>query len=341
MKKIYLICGLIILFIGSYLIFAQKPNNGNSDLAPVRIGYNTESVTNASIIIAYENGYFQKYGIFPEMIPLKSGREVMQAMAASQVDIGLGSFTNFMQAMVKDAPMRIIAASASSPSFIFVRPNENLNKFTDLYGKNIIVSPSGINDLFFQTVMGKENIDLNKMQLVDIERAYQTIALMNKKAVDAVVVSEQDAEALIKAGAVILPEWEAKGYTEQFLPRNSLVINTEFLNQQELVVEHFLNAIADAHRLINSKPIEAANILSKHIKDGSAGAVIRSSEEIARQWESKEVINMIWQDPSVTMELAKKANELGAIDKELTTEDVFDLRFEDKLKAAQKEIYGQ
>jgi ABC-type nitrate/sulfonate/bicarbonate transport system substrate-binding protein len=164
---------------------------------------------------------------------------------------------------------------------------------------------------------------------------------MNKKAVDAVVVSEQDAEALIKAGAVILPEWEAKGYTEQFLPRNSLVINTEFLNQQELVVEHFLNAIADAHRLINSKPIEAANILSKHIKDGSAGAVIRSSEEIARQWESKEVINMIWQDPSVTMELAKKANELGAIDKELTTEDVFDLRFEDKLKAAQKEIYGQ
>lgn len=341
MKKIYLFIGLIVLLVGGYLIVAQKPKNIDSNLIPVRIGYNTESVANASIIVAYEKGYFQKYGISPQMVSLKSGREVMQALAAGQVDLGLGSFTNFMQAMAKGAPMRIIAASASSPSFIFIRPNENLNKFTDLYGKNILVNASGINDLFFRAVMNEEKIDLNKMKFADIERAYQVIALMDKKAVDAIVVSEQDTETLIKAGAVVLPEWEAKGYAERFLPRNSIVINTEFLNQQESVVENFLNAIADAHRLINGNPAEATDILSNHIKNGSGGAVIRLPEEIAGQWKNKEVINMIWQDPEITMKLAKIAREIGAIDKELSLQDVYDLRFESKLAATQKEIYGE
>lgn len=341
MEKIYLFIGLVVLLVGGWLIVALKPKNIGSNFMPVRIGYNTESIANASIIVAYEKGYFQKHGISPQMVPLKSGREVMQALAADQVDLGIGSITNFMQAMAKGAPIRIIAASASSPSFIFIRPNENLSKFTDLYGKNVLVNASGINDLFFRLAMNEENIDLNKMQFADIERAYQVIALMEKKAVDAVIVSEQDAEVLIKAGAVILPEWETKGYAKRFLPRNSVVINTGFLNRQETAVENFLNAIADAHRLINGHPTEAADILSKHIKDGSGGAVIRLPEEIAGQWKNKEVINMIWQDPAITMELVKKARELGIIDKELALQDVYDLRFENKLTAAQKEIYGE
>ncbi len=342
MRKIYLFIGLVILATGSYLVFNQKQKDINSDLIPIRIGYNTESVTNASIIIAYDKGYLQKHGLSPKMIPLKSGREVMQAMVANQVEVGFGSFTNFMQALAKGAPMRVIAASASSPTFVFIRPNENINKFTDLYGKTVMASEGGINDLFFRLAMADQDIDLNKFHLVgDVERAYQVIALMNKKAVDALVASEQDSEAFIKAGAVVLPEWKTKSYAKKSLPRNSIVINTEFLNTQETVAEKFLDAIADAHRLINDNPSEAANIVSEHIKNKSAGAVVRLPLEIMEQWNNKEVINMIWQDPSITMKLAKEAKELGLIDKELTTQDVFDLRFENKLKATQKEIYGE
>jgi len=340
MKKIYLLVGLVVLFIIG-LFFFQKSKNIDSNLIPIRIGYSVDSVSNVSVIVAYEKGYFQHHGIFPQMIALKSGSEVMQALAAGQIDLGTGSFTNFMQAIAKEAPIRVIAASASSPSFIFIRPNENLNKLTDLSGKTILVNPSGINGLFFQAVMKKEEIDLSKMELVNFEKAYQVIALMDKKVVDAVVVSEQDAEVLIKAGAVLLSEWETKGYTEKFLPRNSIVINTKFLDQQETIVENFLDAVVDAHRFIKTNSVEAANILSKHIKDGSDGAVIRLPEEIVQQWKNKEVINMIWQDPDITMELVRKATEIGLLEKELTLQKIFDLRFENKLKVVQKEIYGE
>ena len=49
---------------------------------------------------------------------------------------------------------------------------------------------------------------------------------------------------------------------------------------------------------------------------------------------------MIWQDPNITMELVRKAEEIGIIERELSLEEVFDLRFADKLKTAQTEIYG-
>lgn len=340
MKRLGLSIGLAALLVGGYFIFVKSSPESDSNLIPIRIGYNAESVANASIIVAYEKGYFQAHGLAPQMVPLKSGREVMLALAAGQVDLGIGSFTNFMTAMAKGVPIKIIAASASSPGFFLVRPNENFNNFTDFYGKNILVNASGINDLFFRAVMSEENIDMNRINLVDIERAYQVAALMDKKAVDAVVVSEQDTEKLIEAGAVILPEWETKGYDKEFLPRNSIVVNTEFLSRHELETAAFLEALINAHRLIHDNASEAALLLSNHIKEGSGGAVIRSAEEIISQWNNKEVINMIWQDPGITMSLAKKAKEIGAIEQEPALQDIYDLRFENRLITAQKEIYG-
>ncbi|HBA36641.1 TPA: hypothetical protein DCZ15_02070 [Candidatus Falkowbacteria bacterium] len=339
-KKSGLFVGIIVLLIGGYFIFSGLLEENDSSPITIRVGYNTESVTNASIIVAYEKGYFQAHGLTLQMVPLKSGREVMLALAANQVDLGIGSFTNFMTAMAKGVPIRIIAASAASPSFVLIRPGENLDNLTNFYGKNILVNASGINDLFFRSVMGKENIDVSKINFVDIERAYQATALMDKKAVDAVVVSKQDTEQLLESGVVVLPEWDRKGYDQEFLPRNSIVVNAEFLDQHEGETAAFLEALIDAHRLIHDNAPEAAKLLSDHIKKGSGGAVSRAAEEIVSQWDNREVLNMIWQDPDVTMNLAKKAKEMGMLERELSIQDVYDLRFENRLMVAQEEIYG-
>lgn len=344
MKKSFFIVTLTVLFIIVGYYFYPNKIRKEEDVAGasrIRIGYNTESITSASVIVAYEKKYFQKYNLSPEMVPLKSGKEVVQAMAAGQVDVGLGGLTNFMPAMAKDAPMRFIAASAASPSYIFVRPNENINRFTDLYGKTVSVTSKGINELIFRTAINRENIDTGKMKFIEIERAYNVSALLNKKAVDAAVVSEQDTEMFLKAGAIVLPEWESKGYSQEAEPRNFIAVRSDFLNKQEAVVEKFLEACIDAHRLISANPKEAAELLVKHIKEGSAGAVNHSPEKIVEQWSNKEIVNMIWQDPGITMDLAKKAREVGVMDKDLTIEQAFDLRFEKKLEAAQEEIYGR
>lgn len=333
----------LVLVVGSYFYLHKVNNNDveDSKFDQIRIGYNTESVTNASIIVAYEKGYFEKYGVSPELVALKGGKEVSLALVANQIDLGSGGITNFMPAMAKGAPLRYIAACASSSSLVFVRPNENMNNFSDLYGKTVAVSPNGINDLIFRTAMSQENIDISKIKFADIGSPYMPSALMDKKAVDAVIVAKQDAEMLNKAGAIILPEWKTKGYFNKADPRTTIVANEAFIDQQPLVVEKFLNALIDAHRFMKDDPMEAAKLIVKHIEKGSGGAIIHSAEDVVVQWNSGEITNMIWHDPNITMKLAQKAKEIGAIDRELNLLDVYDLRFENKLSVAQKEIYGQ
>jgi len=341
MKKIYFLIGLIVLLIIGYFIFIREPKNTDLSLTPVRIGYNTESISNSVIMIAYEKGYFQKHGIDPKLLPLKGGSEVMMAFVANQIDFGSGNFTNFMKAISNGVPIKSITALVSSPQTLVVRPNENINNFSDLYGKVVAGGGSGGSGLVFQSVMAKENIDVSKMQFTEMDAGQYPLALITKKAIDAVVTMNKDAERLLSLGAIILPEWEEKGYNKQLDPRGSLFVRSEFINQQESIVDGFLNAIIDANRFIKESPMEAAELVSKHIDNGSLGAIVYSPESIAKQWGNGEMVNTIWQDPQIIVKLAKKAKELGMVDKELSLEDAYDLRFQDKLIAAQKEIYGE
>ncbi len=350
MKKwLYLGVVLILLFLIIFFVKQTKKEGVNNEVNnevnkeindKIRVGYNTESIMNASIIVAHEKGFFEKNGISANLVPLKGGKEVRQAIVADQVDIGLGAFTNFMTAMEVGAPIKFIAASASSANMILVRPNENINKFEDLYGKKICSGIAGTSDIGFRIAMEKEGVDVNKMEFIDIEREFQVAALMTKKAVSAVVVSEQDVNMLTQAGAIILPEWESKGYSQSKMPRNQLAVNTDFLNSNQKTVEKFLDAYADAQKFIVANPEESARLISEHIKEGSGGAVNHLPEKIVEDWKNKKIVNMIWDDPMITIELAKKAKEMGLVEKELLLNDVFDLRFENKLKSLQAEIYG-
>jgi len=345
MKKIISVIALavLILIAGSYFYFHKVNKNEaeNPSVDQIRIGYNSESVTNASIIVAYEKGYFEKHGVSPKMVALKGGSEVSLALIANQIDLGTGGITNFMPAMARGAPLRYIAACASSPSLVFVRPNENMNNFTDFYDKIVAVNSNGINDLIFRTAMSQENINVSKIKFANIESPYVLSALMDKKAVDAVIISKQDAGMFTKAGAILLSEWETKGYFNKAEPRTTIVANTAFLNQRQPAVEKFLNALIDAHLFMSDNPIEAAELIVKHIEKGSNGAIVHSAEEVVAQWKSGEITNMIWQNPAITMTLVRKAKEIGSIDKDLAIDEVYDLRFEKELQAAQDEIYGK
>jgi len=344
MKKTILILLLAVVVItsgyGLYILKNKNNKNVGSEISEIRIGHTVDSLTSAAVVIAYENGYFQKHNLQPKIVLLKNGKEVAQAMAAGQVDIGMGGIANFAPAMAKGAPMRFIAASAASPSYIFVRPDANIKNFSDLYGKTISLQSNGINDLIFRTAMGQEKIDTKKMKFVEIERAFNVTALMDKKVVDAAVVADQDVDMFLKAGAIILPEWVIAGYSKKAEPRNSVAVDSNFLNRHEVTVRNFLNAYIEAQRFIKENPEKAAITVADSIKKNSGGAVSRDPETIASQWQNKKTINMLWQDPAITMDLVHKSKEIGSIDKELLLEDVYDLRFAKELKIAQEEIYG-
>lgn len=337
-KYLYPIVAVIVLTCFIFIYSSEKTDNASD--RQIRIGYNVESLNHASIIIAYEKQYFQKHGLSPSILPLKGSGEMRQALISGQIDIGAGGMSNFLPAMAKGAPIKLLAACSASPNYVFVRSDGEIRSFKDLYGKTVSVNPGGISSLIFKMTMNDEGVDTEKMSFTDIEKAYQVLALIHKKTIDATIVSEQDAEILTKAGAVVLEEWHTKKYDERDTIRSSIAVNSIFLDEHESLVEDYLDALIDAHRLIQSDPIEAARVLAKHISEGSAGAIQYKPEYIVKSWDSKSLTNLIWQDPEITMNLVRETKRVGQIDRDLSLDEVFDLRFAEKLSSAQLEIYG-
>lgn len=338
-KIIYLtIFVLIIIAISCLILYILFSRTNNVD---IRVGYNVESVNYAPTMIVYEKGLFNKHGLTVKFIPLKSGKEVQYALATERIDIGFAGTTQFFISMAKNAPIKIIAPSTISSNYVFVRPDSQIETVGDLAGKTIASARGGTCDLGLRYILKKENVDVSGITFLDIEDTYRPIALMEKKIVDAVVESGDKESIYKKAGAVILKEWKTKGYISETFPGVVIAANTDFMSKNPKKIEKFIDAFIESQRFIKSNPEESAQLVSQHINSGTAGVLNFSPDEIQESWRGGLVQYILWYDPNVIVDLAKISKEIGDIENVITLEQIFDLRFEQKLKAAQIEIYNQ
>src|SRR3989344_1894885 len=333
-KSIYIIVVIGIVIIGAILL-KDKPIT-NSE---IRIGYSAQSLGSSAIVVASEGGYFKKHDLEVMMVPMKGGAEVRLALIYGHIDIGSAGMVDFIPIIASGVPARVITPMSLSATYIFVRPDSNINSFRDLYGKTVSVSPGGSDDVPFRVAMDKDNIDVSKINFIDIEGPYRVSTLMQRKLSDAAIVGAQDASRFIEEGAIVLPEWENSQHFKQLQPRTSILVTTAYLNENQDLLDKFFDAYGEAHALIKNDPFAAAILVSEDIIEQTNGAVDYSPDTIVSEWNSS-VINTVWQDPKIGMEMVKKSKELGITDKDLSLEDIYDLRFADKLKKLQEEIYG-
>lgn len=330
---IFLIIGFVSLNVFAYALIAFEKEN------VIRIGYNVESLNYAPLIMAYEKGFFEKKGLDIKLIQLKGGKEIKQALSTGNIDIGLGGAANFFTPMEKGAPIIIVAPLSLSPTYLFVDKNSDIKTFEDLEGKNVAASPGGSSYTHLLYVLKKEEINYKNIKFIDLDKAPKFLALIEKKAIDAALVSEQEEEKYRETGAVLHEEWEKKGYSQSKFPRTIIVMHKNFLSKIE-DADKFIDAIIEAHAFIHSNPKESSIVISNHIKKGTNGAVIYSPEEIENIWEENKLTYVLWYDPNMLLEIVQIEKETGQLEKTLTLNQIFNPIFEEKLKKAQYNIYG-
>ena len=333
-KRIFVVISVMVLFVLTLAIFkivTQKED------AILNVGYSIESLDHAPIMIIADINLSDKYGIKVNLIPLKGGKEVREALALGKIDFGLGGVGHFLIPIAKGAPVKIISFLTESPTQIFVRPDKTVTKFSDISGKNVASRIGGSSYLIFRFILKKEGIDTNTINFLDIDKTITPIALMNKKIVDLALAGDGEEPLYYKAGAVLFEDWVNKGYANEPFPKSVIAVNTDFSEKNVDDVSNFILAIIDAEKYIKEHPNDAAEIIAKHIKKGSAGAVDYSPEDIINSWRVTKYV--LWKDPNVLVEFSKLSKELGNTPKELSKEQIFDLRFEEVLKNGQAEIY--
>lgn len=338
MKFFYLILILFLVALVAFVVVKQL-HQTRSDISTIRVGYNMDSLNYAPFVVALENGSFSDHKILVVAIPLKSGSEVKQALAAGQIDVGLGGAANFFIPIAKGAPIKIISPMTSTPSYLVVRPDNKITAFSDLVGKTIAVGPGGTSDYSIRVALLKENIDAEKINFVDIDKSYRPIALMNKKVVDAAPISEQEWAKYLEAGAVVMKEWESKGYSDYPTPRTVIAVNEDFKSSHPDQMEKFIDALIDGHRFIKDHQVESAQLVSANIKKESGDAVAYSADDIIAIWNNGKIEYQLWYDPVVLADMSVIAVDIGDIKAGLSVDQLFDFSYKDKLQDAQTEIY--
>lgn len=309
----------------------------------IKFGYSIqEAIGNSPLIIAYEKGFFDREGLVVKMVPLKNGGEIVQALASGSLDVGSIGMPNLLVPISKGAPVKVIAPIALFPVDFFVRPGE-INTFKELLGKRIASRPGGSADFVVRYVLKQEGIDLNKIEFVDVDRAFRPIALMERNIVDAAAAVSYDTTSFVNSGAIIMKEWEEKGYTKVSslgtAVAMNVVVNTNYLKNHESAMKRFITAYTDGHEYIQTNRNDASSIVANHATRESDGAFAYTSDDVLRLWEKQKNMYQLWYEPETLLGLFDIAKEMSIIQRVPTVNEFFDQRFKNQLINKQQQLY--
>jgi len=342
-KKISFIVGIILIILSAIGIkfFTNRTNKKDvSQLPKIKLAYNLGNLDSVPIMIAYKKGYFKDEGVDIELVQATPGDGLI-AISGHKVDMSVGGSTRLFGPIDKGAPIKFLSPMSNTDTEILVDPASGIKTLKDLEGKKLSYGTTGgSKEVFLKNIFKKENIDIKKINFVNIDNSFLGVALMDKKTVDAVVIADAGyVDQAKKLGAVILPEWQEKQYGKYTM---GLVIsaNTDFLNSDSDSIERFYKGLIKANRYLKSNLDDSANIVAQFFKEQTNGANEIDPANFKSLVSSGRVVYYLWEDPSIIASNARMCYELGQVNRALNVEDLYDLRFKDLLESAQNEIYG-
>lgn len=154
-----------------------------------RIGiYN--GIPSLLVIIAKQNGYFNKYGIKAYIKPYPTGRDAVRAMFKGDEDFAVCADFVAVKDSFERSDFKIIASIAQSglstgvkdmASGIFAKKSSGIEKPADLKGKNVAVAVNTITEFLLGMFLEQNNMAFTDVHAVNIRMDQRTKFLENPK----------------------------------------------------------------------------------------------------------------------------------------------------------------
>src|SRR5262245_29458992 len=109
----------------------------------------------APALVALEKGFFKAQGVAAEFQPFRGGPDLVKAVVANQIQIGVTGSTDVPVFRAEGVPVRFVATTVDSNHFTFnVAPG--IAKVADLKGKSIGVTRVGATTWVFAVMLAKQ-----------------------------------------------------------------------------------------------------------------------------------------------------------------------------------------
>lgn len=164
----------------------------------VKVGMK-QVISDAGILIGMAKGYYQDVGIKVEPIQFNSGQEMINQLAAGQLDVGATvTASGLLNAMSRDIPVKIVADKGINVPGqgyyrLVIRKDlvNSIRDFSDLRGKRIaVVGTASLDEICLARVLAKGGLTTKDIDLQVIRAFPDMLVSLGNKSIDAAMIIE-------------------------------------------------------------------------------------------------------------------------------------------------------
>ena len=166
--------------------------------AKVTVGLK-QAVTDAGVLIGVAKGYYEELGIEIEMTQFATGQDMINALAAGQLDVGCTvTASGLFNAMLRDIPVKIVADKGTNVPGqgyyrLLIRKDlvDQIKDYADLKGRKLaIVGTASLDEIALDRVLNKANLTTKDVDLQVIRSFPDIVAALANKSIDGGMVIE-------------------------------------------------------------------------------------------------------------------------------------------------------
>lgn len=164
----------------------------------VKVGMK-QVISDAGILIGMAKGYYKDVGITIEPIQFSTGQEMINQLAAGQLDVGATvTSAGLFNAMSRDIPIKIVADKGINVPGqgyyrLIIRKDlvDTITDYKDLRGKRIaIVGTASLDEISLARILAKGQLETTDIDLQIIRSFPDMLASLSNKSIDAAMVIE-------------------------------------------------------------------------------------------------------------------------------------------------------
>jgi NitT/TauT family transport system substrate-binding protein len=303
----------------------SKSSAAERPLQKVRAGYVSPSTDNVLLPIAQKRGLFAQHGIEVEIIALRGGVQMAQALLSDSLQFAQMAGSVVVRSVLAGGDLVMIAGFVNRISYLMVsRPN--INSMKDLTGKKIATaSIGGSVDSVLRLGLKASGIDPQQATLLPAGPPNARIAALASGQMDATIVLPENLGAVEKAGLKVLKDLSE---VDLQIQHTGLVVRRSLIKENRNLVKSVLAAIVEAINFYRGNERETIEIMGAFAGTRDARPLLDSYRFHKRLFQQPP-----YPSPEGFKTVLAEIRDPALDEKKVRSEQFFDRTLLDELKA--------
>jgi NitT/TauT family transport system substrate-binding protein len=214
------------------------------------------------LYVAEQEGLFTQENLKVEIIPVGSGPERDQLIAAGQADAMINEMVSVLFFNKDEIKVQVVryarAASSGAALFSILAGKESgISTPLDLKGQALGISDGTVIAYLTERMLAAEGLAASELQTVSVPKLDARLALLNSGELKAAVLPEPLASLAVQQGArVVLDDTQYPDYSF-----STYTLRKAYIDENPEAVKAFNRAVEEAVKRINGDPGKYAQVL--------------------------------------------------------------------------------